>query len=268
VATAEGPRFAFAGDRDVAVQVLDVLLEAGHRPVALLLTEPGRASHAHELESRCGFLPPEAILRGGEFRQPEALELLRSLRLDWILGIHFPYLVPPEVLELPREGVLNLHPALLPWNRGWHTPTWGILEGTAVGATLHFMDAGIDTGDIVHQRSLEPDPDDTADTLYRRLKDLEVDVFREAWPGLVDGSYRRMPQEAGAGTVHRRRDLFQPSVQRIELEETVTAGDLLRRMRALTTSRWDEAAYFEADGRRYRVQVSVREEPIDPPSHP
>lgn len=262
MATADAPRFAFAGDRDVAVHVLDYLLQQGHRPLALLLSGGERASHAEELRARCGFLPDEAVLRGGDFRGDAGLALLRGLELDWIVGIHFPYLVPAEVLALPRQGMLNLHPAYLPYNRGWHTPTWAMLEGTPAGATLHFMDARIDMGDVVHRRELAPGPGDTADTLYRRLKALEVEVFQEAWPALVDGTFTRVPQDERAGTSHRRRDLYTPAVQRIDPAAQVRAGDLLLRLRALSTNQWDEAAYYEQDGVRYRVRVTVREEPI------
>lgn len=256
-------RFAFAGDRDIAVWVLEYLLEQGFRPLALLLPDEGRASHAEALARLCPHLPPERIVRGRAFREPAGVALLRELRLDAVVGIHFPYVVPREVLDVPRLGVLNLHPAFLPYNRGWHTPTWALLEGTPIGATLHFMDAGIDTGDLVHQRELPVLPGDTADTLYHRLKRLELDVFREAWPSLADGTFRRTPQPADGPPAHRRQELFTPAVQRIDLDERVRAGDLLRRLRALTTSRVDEAAYYEVDGRRYRVQVVIREEPAE-----
>lgn len=258
---APGPRFAFAGDRDIAVRVLDYLVETGARPAALLVPDPARASHAAALVARCPHLDGRAVFRGRAFREPEAVEALRGLELDFILSVHFPYVVPPEVLGVPRIGVLNLHPAYLPYNRGWHTPTWAILEETPVGATLHFMDEGVDSGDVVHQRRLEVSPGDTANALYPRLKDLEFEVFREAWPHLVTGTYRRSAQAHDAGTAHRRADLFHPSVQRIGLEERVRPKDLLRRLRALTTSRVDEAAYYEVDGVRYRVQVVIHEEP-------
>ncbi len=256
-------RFAFAGDRDIAVWVLEYLLSEGFRPEALLLSDEGRATHAAEL-TRLAGLPPERVLRGGAFREPAGLRLLRELRLDVVVGIHFPYLVPPAVLELPRLGVLNLHPAYLPYNRGWHTPSWALLEETPIGATLHFMDAGVDTGDVVHQRALEVSPGDTADTLYQRLKGLELEVFREAWPQVVRGTYRRTPQPDGGPPGRRRQELFVPGVQRIHLDERVRAGDLLRRLRALTTSRLDEAAWFEVDGTRYRVQLVIREDPGPP----
>jgi methionyl-tRNA formyltransferase len=252
-------RYAFAGDRDVAVWVLEYLLGTGSRPLALLTPAKDRASHAHSLEYLCRDLKPYQILRGFDFREPRGLRVLKELRPDFIVGVHFPLLVPAEVLAIPRVGFLNLHPALLPHNRGWHTASWSLLEQTPAGATLHFMDVGLDEGDIVHQKALEPSPADTAHTLYEKLKRLEVEVFREAWPSLVSGKYRRTPQNAGAGAAHRRADLS--AVQRIDLDREVCAGDLLRRLRALTTNRIDEAAYFEAGGKRYRVQVRIEEEP-------
>jgi methionyl-tRNA formyltransferase len=255
-------RYAFAGDRDIAVRVLDYLLECGHRPAALLVSGPERASHAEELAARCGHLDDTLVFCGPRFREPASLAVLERLSLDLIIAVHFPYLVPPGVLQLPRTGVLNLHPAYLPYNRGWHTPSWAILDDTPIGATLHFMDEGIDTGDIVHRRQLAVSPADTADTLYARVKDLELDVFREAWPLLVTRQYSRTPQPA-EGTSHRRTDLLDPAVQEIDLETSVPAGDLLRRLRALTTSRQEEAAYFQVAGKRYRIRIQIREDAPD-----
>lgn len=263
MATADGagdrPRFAYAADRDIGVWVLDYLLERGDRPLALLVSEPGKASHADELIARCAPLGIP-VLRGREFREPEGVRALAALELELVVGIHFPYLVPEEVLRTPRVGVLNLHPAYLPFNRGWHTPSWAILEGTPVGATLHFMDVGIDSGDVVHQRELEVSPADTADSLYARLKRLELEVFREAWPEIAAGTFRRTPQDPAAGTAHKRGELLADGVRRIDLERPVPPGELLRRLRALTTSSPAEAAYFEHGGRRYRVQVHIQEE--------
>lgn len=254
------PRIAFAGDRDIAVWVLDYLLERGCTPAALLVSAPERASHAAELQARLHELPPSRVLRGAEFRTGAGWDMLRSLGLEYIVAIHFPYIFPSDVLALPRVGVLNLHPAFLPYNRGWHTASWAILEGTPIGATLHYVDEGVDTGDIVHQRRIEVEPDDTADRLYHRLKRLELDVFREAWPSLEAGSIRRTPQPSGEGATHAKVELLRADVQRIDCDATMRAGDLLRRLRALTTSDLAEAAWFEADGARYRVQVSIHRE--------
>jgi methionyl-tRNA formyltransferase len=212
------------------------------------------------LISLCPFLRENHILVGSNFQESERIGMLRQLDLDYIICIHFPYIIKETVLCIPNSGVLNLHPAFLPFNRGWHTPTWAILDGTPIGATLHFMDEGVDTGDIVHQKRLNVSPGDTADTLYKRLKRLELEVFKEAWPGLISGNLSRKKQLISHGTIHKHKDLFKNSIQKIDLDQSIKAGDLIQRLRALTTNKVKEAAYFEVNGKSYRIQVAIHEE--------
>ncbi len=253
-------RIAFAGDRDVAVWVLQRILADDIKPLALLVPEKSKASHADDLIGLCSFLPAEMILIGQAFRQSHGVEVLTRLDLDFIIAVHFPFIIPSEVLSIPRQGVLNLHPAFLPYNRGWHTASWAILEDTPIGATLHFMDEGVDTGDIVHQKQISISPGDTAHSLYQKLKVLELEVFQEAWPQLVSGNYTRKPQDSTTGTTHRRRDLFDSDIQRLDLDAEVRISHLLKKLRALTTNQINESAYFEAEGKRYRIQVVIHEE--------
>lgn len=250
-------RFAFAGDRDIAVWVLKFILEQGYRPEFLLLSSPKKASHGTELRQLCDFLDDSKIMRGTEFKLPENIQRLKTAQLDYIFGIHFPYLIPKEVLDIPEIGVLNLHPAYLPFNRGWHTPSWAILENTPIGATLHFMEEELDSGDIILQKQLEILPNDTANSLYARLKRLELEVFKEAWPFLVRKDFPRKKQNIALGTYHVKKDLFQEDVQKLELDSTVQVKSLLQKLRALTTNDLKEAAYFINNGKKYRVQIKI-----------
>jgi len=240
------------------VSVLAHLLERGEHPAALILPDEDHATDDRALARLCeaaGHSP--LVFRAGQLDSAASVEALRALGLDYIVCVHFPYLIRGPVLEAAATGVLNLHPAYLPYNRGWHTPTWAILDDTPAGASLHFMSEGLDSGDVVYQEQVAIDPADTAHTLYLKLKELEVRVFSEGWRRIRDGRIDRTAQVEDQATLHRRRDLFAPAVQRIDLDEVVRAADLLRRLRALTTNRVDEAAYFEVDNRKYRVQVSI-----------
>ena len=254
-------RIGFAGDRDIAVRSLRFLVKCGVIPKLLLISDPARATHASELLSLCPSLPDGSVMIGGQFRERFSIDYLKALDLDYLICVHFPYLVPSNVLDVPKIGVVNLHPAYLPYNRGWHTPTWAILDGTPYGATLHFMDESIDTGDIILQRQVAVTEADTANSLYQRVKEVEYQVFCEAWPLLESRQPPRIPQSPDNGTVHTRRDLFVPEVQQIQLGATTTAEQLLRRLRALTTNDLREAAFFDSGNRRFRVQVSIHEEP-------
>jgi len=121
------------------------------------------------------------------------------------------------------------------------------------------MAAETDAGDVALQRPLDVLPHDTADTLYTRVLDLEIELLREAVPLLLGRSLGRTSQVSG-GTLHRKSDLA--AVRRLDLGEALPVGRVLDRLRALTTSRRDEAAYFDLGGARYRVRVEIeREEP-------
>lgn len=251
-------RIAYAGNSDIAVWVLDFILSQGVQPLALLLPDPVKASHTEALLQRCRFLSPERIFYGKAFSLPESIGQLQSLDLDYIVCVHFPCIIPKEVLCIPKVGVVNLHPAYLPYNRGWHTPSWAILENTPYGATLHFMDEGVDTGDIIHQKRLVILPEDTADTLYQRVKQLELEVFKEAWEWLLSRKPPRIPQALHEGTFHRKSDLSK--IQEIDLQQQIRAEELINRLRALTTNCIEEACYFTIEGRRYRVQIRITPE--------
>lgn len=215
--------------------------------------EPSR----NQLISRCPFLDHKHIIRGNDIYQHGSIGMLQSLNLDYLICIHYPHIIPEPILAIPSEGVLNLHPAYLPYNRGWHTPTWAIFDNTPYGATLHFMDSSLDTGDIVHQKRLTISSGDTADVLYKKVFSLEIEVFREIWPRLASKNYTRIPQKQLAGTMHRKKDLI--SIQKIRLDEETTARKLLTQLRALTTNRIDETAYFEDAGKKYHVSVTIKE---------
>lgn len=242
-----GPRFAFAGDRALAVRVLRYLMDRGDAPVALL-TAGKDASHAEELARAC---PDVLRLDGAAFREPDGLDALRALDLEMVVSVHFPYLVPDDALAIPWWAWLNLHPAYLPYNRGWHTATWAMLDGTPAGATLHLMTPEVDAGPIVAQERIDVLPTDTAHSLYGRLLDLEFEVFARAWPAIAAGDRTVTEQDHTRATAHRRSDL-DDDVRRIE------PGDVAK-IRALTTSDPAEAAFFEVGGKRYRVRIEIDE---------
>lgn len=246
-----GLNIVYAGDRDISINVLRFLLEQGIKPKALMVSDQKTATHDKQLISVCGHLENDKILRGNYFRTEDGIKILRDVQPDYIIGIHFPYLIPKEVLEIPKIGFLNLHPAYLPYNKGWHTPTWAIWEKTPYGATLHFMDEGIDTGDILLQKEVSISPNDTADSLYRKVKIVEFDVFKEAWPMILKGTYKRKKQ-VGLGTMHTKKDISR--IQEIDMKDFVVAEDLIRKIRALTTNKKEESAYFKASDKIYRIR--------------
>jgi methionyl-tRNA formyltransferase len=246
-------KYVYAGDRDISVDILKFLIDKGYKPDALFVSAGDSASHADELISLVSdFLSADRIFRGKDFTN--SLDLLKVLTPDYIIGIHFPYIIRKEFLELPAVGFLNLHPAYLPYNKGWHTPSWALLENTPYGATLHFMSEELDAGDIIHQKLIVPTPEDTANTLYKKVKRLEIDVFKEAFPELLTLAPTRLKQSKGEGTSHNKNHLAKLQE---EISHDVTFKDYVNLLRAFTTNNHREAFYFVENGIKYHVQVTI-----------
>ena len=95
------------------------------------------------------------IFEVGRLAHEETITVLRGLRSDVIVVACYPRLLPPALLDLPRHGALNVHPSLLPAYRGPWPLFWVFHDGLEhAGVTIHLMDSGADTGDIVAQRPL------------------------------------------------------------------------------------------------------------------
>ncbi|RNC88182.1 MAG: hypothetical protein ED556_03075 [Winogradskyella sp.] len=248
-------KYAYAGDREISCNILTYIISKGYKPSLLLVNDNTSTTHADKLIEISG-LNDDKIIRGKQFTNPENIEKLKALNLDYIIGIHFPLIIPNEVLDCPKIGFLNLHPAYLPYNKGWHTPTWAILDKTTYGATLHFMSEKLDAGDIIHQKALEVNKDDTANSLYERVLKLEEQVFYEALPDILSLNPTRIKQ-IEQGTSHNRKDLFK--INEISLEENIRAGDLIDKLRALTTNRVDEFAYFIHNSKKYALEIKITE---------
>lgn len=124
---------------------------------------------------------------------------------DLWVSVHWERIFKREQIRTPKLGVVNVHNAYLPWNRGAHACTWAIVDRTPHGATMHWIDEGIDTGDIIYQQRMEIEPEETAHQLYQRTVECEVEVFRVGMELLLAGNYRRIPQPKG-GTTHYKKD--------------------------------------------------------------
>ena len=244
-------RYAFAGDREISCLILKYLISKDHKPLALMISNGSKATNAETLIQLSG-LDEQFIFRGNEFKLAENILKMKALNLDYIFGIHFPYIISSEVLHLSRVGFLNLHPAFLPYNKGWHTPSWAILEGEPYGATLHFMSEALDEGDIILQREMEVKPYDTANTLYARTLKLEFEIFKAAFPDLLTLNPKRFVQ-TDTGTSHLKKDLS--TVQKLDLNARHTVQEVIDKLRALTTNNQNESAYFEFEGKKIGINI-------------
>lgn len=214
----------FLGKHDVGETVYEWLCDRDDANVLAMLTRKEQLSVVEELE-------PELVVSGG-----------------------FQHIVPDTVLEVPDLGVVNMHGSYLPYNRGANTNVWPLLDGTPAGVSLHYMTSELDGGPIIDRRKIEIRPEDTARSLLTRIEQAAVAQFRENWPAIRDGTVEPTPQDADAGTYHSRSEFV--DLWELDLGETATYGEVIDHLRALTHPPHNNA-YFEVEGERYFVEVSI-----------
>lgn len=125
-------------------------------------------------------------------------ELLRANQPD-VVVLGGTRIIKSHVLEIPRRGTVNCHPGLLPWLRGSASVGWALYKDLPQGATAHFIDPGIDTGDIVVRRELPVYHRDTYESLCYRVARLAGELMTETVRHLERGEAPRVPQERHLG---------------------------------------------------------------------
>lgn len=135
------------------------------------------------------------------------LEMIKALQPSFIISFNYRHLVPGEVIAYMEGKVINLHTSYLPYNRGSSPNFFSFLDNTPKGVTIHLMDAGLDTGDILCQKELffDENVETFASTYEKLLQELQK-LFQENWDAIRDGAISPKKQE-GTGTCHRMREL-------------------------------------------------------------
>jgi methionyl-tRNA formyltransferase len=143
------------------------------------------------------------VLRFHSLRDPECVAGLAELGPDLIV-LAGADIVPRAVIDVPRLGVINPHYALLPRIRGMHAGEWSVYLDERAGVTVHFVDAGIDTGDILKRGHVLVEQGDTLDTMREKQRQLSAELLYEATLEIGEGRCVRIPQAPDEGKQYYR----------------------------------------------------------------
>jgi methionyl-tRNA formyltransferase len=125
-------------------------------------------------------------------------ELLAVEKPD-ILALGGTRIIKTSILEVPQRATVNAHPGLLPWLRGSASVGWALYKDMKQGATAHFIDPGIDTGDVIVRRELPVFHSDTYESLNARIATLAGELMAESLTYLAMGEAPREPQDRNVG---------------------------------------------------------------------
>ncbi len=186
-------RIIFFGTPEFAVPSLQALLAAG-MDVAAVVTQPDRPrgrSHSTLLPSP---VKAAALAAGIPVLQPERprgdefLDQLRAYDADIGVVVAYGHLLRPDVLAIPRLGLVNVHASLLPRWRGAAPIHWAVLSGDReTGVAIMRLEEGLDTGAVWHTRRTPIRDQDTTGGLFDRLSHLGAEALVEALPRIAAG---------------------------------------------------------------------------------
>jgi methionyl-tRNA formyltransferase len=190
------------GTPEFAVNTLECLIESEHEVVAVF-TQPDKPQGRKQQL----VMPPvkETALAHGipvyqpvKIREPEYVERIKALEPDVIVVAAFGQILPKEILDTPRYGCINVHASLLPRYRGAAPIQWSIINGDEkTGITIMRMDVGLDTGDMILQRAVPIEADDTADTLFDKLAVMGGPMVLEVLEQLLSKTAVYQKQDEG-----------------------------------------------------------------------
>ena len=240
----------------VGLQVPSWLGERNEDIAGIIIHPQKKQKCGREIITASG-LSDDRIFYGDTLGDKKTLDAIRQLKPDIAVSVYFGYLFRKSFLDLFPQGCINLHPAFLPYNRGAYPNVWSIIDGTPSGTTLHYVNEGIDTGDIIAQKQIAVKLSDTGETLYHRLESASLDLFKETWPGIARGDVHPIPQPTIGGTYHNVRDV--ETIDEIDLNRTYTARELINILRARSFPP-NRGAYIQHNQKKIYVNIQFSEE--------
>lgn len=251
-------RILFMGTPDIAAQSLRTMLETlpeeykvcgvftrEDKPVGRkqILTAPPvkQVAQAHGID----------VFQPKTLRTPQAVEQVRQLAPDLIVVVAYGRILPPEILEIPRYGAINLHVSLLPKYRGAAPVQWAVIHGEKeTGVTIMQLDEGLDTGDILFVQKVAIPEDMTSGELFEEVSGAGAALLCTAIRRIAAGEVVPVPQQ------HDQATLAPPlSKEMAWFHFAQPAQQLHNLVRGLNP--WP-IAYFVYDGKKIKVRRTKR----------
>lgn len=175
------------------------------------------------------------------------IEWIQELNPDIIFVFGWSSLLKKELLNLPPMGVIGFHPTALPKNRGRHPVIWALVLGLEeTASTFFFMDEGADTGDILNQKPITIEYEDTAATLYEKIIQTAILQIEEFVPALQKRTFYRSKQENKNANYWRKRGRVDG-----QIDFRMTSRAIYNLVRGLTTPY--VGAHIVYDGRDIKI---------------
>jgi len=133
------------------------------------------------------------------------LNQIEEQGIDLIVSYGYRHIIRKPIIDKYDGKIVNLHISYLPWNRGAHPNVWSFVEKTPKGVSIHLVDEGIDTGDILFQKEVFLKETHTLKESYEILKKEIEDLFAKNWLKIKTLQFKRTKQDPDGGSYHTKK---------------------------------------------------------------
>jgi len=197
-------RILYFGDGRWASNGLERLSDGGRSISGVVLRRHPSDPSLEETARRLGL----DVLQPQKVNDPDFVDTVVRLHPALCISMSYDQILRKALLELPELGFVNFHAGKLPYYRGRNVINWAIINNeTSIGLTAHYVDQGIDTGDIILQRTVPIEWEDTYGDVLDRVTDAFPDLIADTVGLIESGCAPRQPQARLSGTYFcARRD--------------------------------------------------------------
>lgn len=248
-------KIIFFGTPQFAKIILSSLIENKNFDIVCVVTNPDK------LIGRKKILTPSPvkqlaiennieILQPAKLKDADFINRLKEISADLFVVASYGKIIPKEVLDIPKNGCINIHGSMLPEYRGASPIQFALLDGEKeTGITIMLMDEGMDTGPILSQEKIKIEESDIFSTLSEKMARLGARMLEKTLPDWIGGKIKPIKQDDSKATYTR---LFKPEDYEIDFNKT--AEEIKNKIRALYPD-----AYAELRIKNYESRIKVLE---------
>jgi len=240
-------RIVYIGAVEFSLCALKHLVEKKSEIVGVCTLKKSKSNADHVDLSRYSEAHGIPTLYSDDINSDNTIEWIKSKSPDVIFCFGWSKLIKRKLLDIPPLGVVGFHPTALPKNRGRHPLIWALVLGLkSTASTFFFINAGVDSGDIISQREISIDEEDDARTLYDKVIQTALKQLDEFIPLLAKGNFTRIKQDETIANIWRKRNIADGTI-----DWRMSAECIHNLVRGLTKPY--AGAHFMLDGKEIKV---------------
>lgn len=246
------PKIILLANGLVGLEISKYLIKSKDHIVGLVLHSRGKGQLSKEIRN---LVRPKYVFFAQQLENKSVLKKIKEMKPDLAISAWFGYLLQKEFISIFPSGCINFHNSYLPYNRGKYPHVWAINnQNIPYGVTLHFIDEGIDTGDIIKRKKITIDITDTAQSLYQKsLKEI-VQLFIRNWEKIRNNKIKPIKQTEILASHHYAKDVV--DIDLINLSQKYTGLEFINKLRSRSFS--DRSySYFLYNGKKIYVKITL-----------